>query len=388
MGRRPGVPRVRLDADHGNVYQFDFKLNGKRHRGSTGIEDETKAQEWINDYHAKVVLGRPVIRPREDRVKVAAPDALERLVDSFKQHLDDQVARGNLRKSYTRKIKQHLDLHVLPRFASIYDMLEPGALDAMFTHRLSTHTLYRSYERDGRIIPSRSNKPHPKRNTVHREQVSIRRFLKWARAAGHIRELPAFESVDQTSDYTAPDILPEEVEALLEALPDRHTHKRRMPVREYFTVLWAQALRSDAEAGTLRWCDVNLRRKELTVRAIVAKNGRPRTLKMDPETYAVLSEMHRELRKQGPILETSLIFGRHNHMAALKSAARRLGLPAMTRHLLRHARLTELGNSPGTALAALQYFAGHLHTQTTDRYIKSRTAATGDMLDALNRSPK
>lgn len=388
MGRRPGVPRVRLDADHGNVYQFDFKLNGKRHRGSTGIEDQAQAQEWLNDYHAKIVLGRPVVRPREERVKVAAPDALERLITAFCQHLDDQVTLGQLRATYTRCVKRHLWISFLPHFGTIYDMLEPGALDAWTKQRLSSPTLYRAWEKDGKVIAPRSNKPHPKMTTVHKEQVSVRQFLKWAKSKGHIRELPAFESVDQTIHHTTPDVMPEDVEALLEELPDRHTHKRRMPVREYFTVLWAQALRSDAECGTLRWCDVNMRRKELTVRSRVSKNAKPRTIKMAAETYAVLSDMRRELMKQGPILETSLIFGRHNHMVALRSAAGRLGLPAITRHDLRHARLTELGNSPGTAVGTLQYYAGHLHLSTTDRYVKSRTSATGDMLDALAKPSK
>jgi integrase len=383
MGRKPGVPRVRLDSDHGDVYQFDFKWQRKRHRGSTGLTDPSAAQRWLDDYHAKVVLGRPAVRPSPTRVQIAPPDALAKLIDAYSTHLDALVARGKLAASYTRKIKQHLHLHFEARFATIFDMLEPGAIDAWTTERLASPTLFREYERDGRVIASRSNKPTPASNTVHKELVSLRRFLVWAKEQGHIREVPAFESVDQTSHYTPPDYSPEDVAALIAEIPDRHAHKKRMPAREYFTVLWAQALRSDAECGTLRWCDVNMRRKEVTIRAGVSKNGEARTIAMAHETYAVLSEMHKEAQAQGPVLATSLIFGRHNFLRSLQTTAARLELPALTRHSLRHFRLTELGNSPGTAVAALQYFAGHKRLATTDKYVRSRTKATADMLAKL-----
>jgi integrase len=106
---------------------------------------------------------------------------------------------------------------------------------------------------------------------------------------------------------------------------------------------------------------------------------------MAHETYAVLSEMIKEMHERGPVLPTALIFGRHNFMASLKKAATAIGLPPLTRHNLRHIRLTELGNSPGTAVAALQYFAGHLRLATTDKYVRSRTKATADMLSKLVR---
>lgn len=383
MGRKPGVPRVKLDSDHGRIYQYEFNWKGKRHRGSTGLDDKAEAQRWLDDYHAKVVLGRPVVRPRPSRVQVAPPDSLSKLVASYFEHLDAQIAKGNLRPSYTRKIKQHLQLHCVPRWATIWDMIEPGAIDAWTDQRLKSPTLFRAYEVNGRVVPPRSNLPNPQSNTVHKELVSLRRFLKWAKGAGHIRELPAFETVDQRSHYTPPDCTPEDVEALLAEVPDRHTHKKRMPAREYFTVLWAQALRSDVECGTLRWCDVNLRRKQMTIRAAVSKNGEPRTISIAHEAYAVLLELQRETKKVGPVLPTALIFGRHNFMASLKLAAARIELPPLTRHHLRHFRLTELGNSPGTAVAALQYFAGHLRLATTDKYVRSRTSATADMLSKL-----
>jgi hypothetical protein len=256
MGRKPGVPRVRIDSDHGDVYQYDFRRQGKRYRGSTGLTDEAKAQQWLDDYHAKVVLGRPVVRPRPTRVQVAPPDSLAKLVNDFFDYLDGLVAKGKLASSYTRKIKQHLMLHFVPRFATVFDLIEPGAIDRWTNERLTSPTLFRAYERDGRVIAPRSNLEKPSGNTVHKELVSLRRFLTWAKEEGHIRELPAFESVDQTSHYTAPDVSPEDMAALLQLLPDRSAHKKRMPVREYFTVLWAQALRSDAECGTLRLCDV------------------------------------------------------------------------------------------------------------------------------------
>jgi integrase len=387
MGRKPGVPTARLDDAHGAVYQFDFTRKGKRYHGSTGHTDQRLAQDWLDDHVAKIVLGRPVVRPRE-AFKIAPADSLQRHARDYFDYLDDQVARGKLSSSYTRKIKQHINLHFLDRWATVYEMIEPGAIDDWTKKRLSSPTLFHAWEDEQGIIHKpRSNKERPSSVTVYKELVSLRRFCVWLKGAGHIRHVPEFETVEPVSDYRAPDYTPDDVAAVLAAIPDRHAHKRKMPAREYFTVLWAQALRSDAECGTLRWCDVNLRHKEVTIRASVAKNGEERTIAMALETYAVLSEMWKEAQKHGRVLPTALIFGKHNFIGSLKRAATRLELPAITRHHLRHFRLTELGNSPGTAVAALQYFAGHRHLATTDKYVKSRTRATADMLHQLLRDP-
>jgi integrase len=218
--------------------------------------------------------------------------------------------------------------------------------------------------------------------TVHKELVTISRFLRWAKRNGLAAEIPAFDRPRAISNYQPPDYTPAQVKRLLAALPDRATHSKRMPVREFFTVQWAQAFRPDVELGSLRWADVNLRKHEITIRQSNDKAREGRTVGVATEAHRVLSAMARGATP----LPDALVFGRHNYRASLLKAAKALGLPDLTRHTLRHARLTELGHSPGTAVGSLKFFAGHKHMATTDRYVRSRTKATKDMLRALKVS--
>jgi len=118
------------------------------------------------------------------------------------------------------------------------------------------------------------------------------------------------------------------------------------------------------------------------VRASQDKAKHGRVIHLAPEAHRVLSAMAKDLDE---VLPNALVFGNHNFRASLYKAAEDLGLPKLTRHSLRHFRLTELGHSPGTAVGALKYFAGHLNLSTTDKYMRSRTKATKDMLAALRR---
>ena len=190
---------------------------------------------------------------------------------------------------------------------------------------------------------------------------------------GHISELPHIEAVPQISDYAPPDYSPQQVRALLAALPSRDEHRTGHPVREFFTVQWAQASRP-GEVESLRVCDVNLRRREMTIRQSEDKARVGRTVSLAPEAYRVLKSL-----LQGTHVREALIFGVCSYRAALKKAADDCKLPRPTRHNLRHFRLTELGHLPGTSPAALQFLAGHKHMATTDRYIRSRTKATKEL---------
>lgn len=277
---------------------------------------------------------------------------------------------GKKSKGYLDKLESHFATHFAHRWRTIEQMCEPGSIDAYASDRLSGNAP---------AVEVKARRPRPAKGssvTVHKELVTLRRFLKWALKMGHIDALPHIEPVPQISDYAPPDYTPDDVRALLGALPSRETHRRRFPAREFFTVQWAQAARP-GEIESLRVRDVNLKRREMTIRQSEDKARVGRTVAIADEAMSVLEQMIDD-----DSLPDALVFGAHDYRTSLEQAAAACELPPLTRHNLRHFRLTELGHMPGTAPAALQFLAGHKHMVTTDRYIRSRTKATRDLFAA------
>jgi integrase len=360
MGRRAAPPRVYQDSIHGEIYQYSFTVRGKRYRGSTGSRDFAEATAKAEALWVDAHRGKEPRRRIPNRQRDSASSPLDALFALF----IDSIA-GKKSDGYVVKMESHFRAHFSGRWTRIDELTGP-ALELYASERL------REITRLGRPTST---------VTVHKELTTISRFLRWARKTGHLEEVPVFERVKAVSDYTPPDYSAEQTKQLLAALPDRLSHSKRQPVREFFTVQWAQAFRPDAELGSLRWMDISLSRREMTVRQSQDKAREGRTISMAPETYRILSKMAKDAQP----IPTALIFGRHNFRASLEKAADSLGLPRPTRHNLRHFRLTELGHSKETAVGALKYFAGHKLLATTDRYVRSRTKATKDMLDGLRK---
>lgn len=360
MGRRPEPPRIYRDEAHGEVWQYSFTVTGRRYRGSTGTRDYSQAEATATKLWLDAHRGIRPPRRTPARERDSATTALEPLFALFTDSLTK--SRG-----YIVKMESHYRAHFAKRWTAIDELTGP-ALEQYAAERL------REVTRLKRLTSS---------VTVHKELTTLSRFLRWAKRNGVIDEVPSFDRVEAVSNYRPPDYSTDEAARLLAALPDRKSHSKRQPVREFFTVQWAQAFRPDAELGALTWADVNLAKREITVRQSSDKAREGRTIGIAPQAYKVLAAMAKEKPLPG-----SLVFGRHNFRASLLKAAKALGLPMLTRHNLRHFRLTELGHSPGTAVGALKYFAGHKLLSTTDRYVRSRTKATTDMLKALPRTKR
>ncbi len=213
--------------------------------------------------------------------------------------------------------------------------------------------------------------------TIYKALVTLSRFFKWAKRHGHIDHIPEFERVKPVSDYKPPDLTPEDMRLLLAELPNRASHPKHYPAREFFTVMWAQGMRA-GELMSLTWADVDLERDRLTVRASRDKARVGRTIALARESVDILSEM----AQRKPLL-VSRVFGVFDLRVSLERAAERAKLPHVTSHHLRHARLSELASSSHD-VAAVQYFAGHQSLTTTDRYVRSRTERTEELLRGLN----
>jgi integrase len=181
--------------------------------------------------------------------------------------------------------------------------------------------------------------------------------------------------------YTPPDYSTDDAKRLLASCRHAESIRHRHPVREFFTLQWAQASRP-GEIESLRVRDVNLKRREMFDSPVRRQGARrPHGYALSDEAAEVLEDMLAEKRPAD-----SLLFGVHATTArSCAKAAAALELPRPTRHHLRHFRLTELGHTPGVSPAALQNLAGHKHMSTTDKYIHSRAKATRDLFDAPSR---
>jgi integrase len=213
-------------------------------------------------------------------------------------------------------------------------------------------------------------------STVYKELVTLSRFFRWCKRHGLIDHVPEFERPRPASDYKPPDLTRADVVKLLGELPPKVEHPKHYPAREFFTVLWAQALRS-GELRSLRWADVDLERARLTIRPARDKARQGRTIALAPEAVTTFHEL-----AALPLLPSGLVFGGMDMRESLALAAGRAGLPHVTPHHLRHARLSELA-SASRDVAAVQYFAGHQSLTTTDRYVRSRTERTEELLRSL-----
>jgi len=369
MGRRPAAPVVEQDAEHGDVFQYRFTAHGRRFRGSTGCRDREAAQAETLRLYAAALAQKPLPKADAARRPVASQD-LTKLFAAF-----IGTVTGKKSPEYIRKMESHFSAHFARRWRTLSEIVQPGAIDAFASARLAGDAP--AFEHD----PRRKRPKNGKSVTVHKELVTLRRFLKWCKKMGHIAELPHIDPVAQVSDYTPPDLTPDQVATYLAALPTRREHRHRHPVRERFTFMWAQALRNK-EVSSLRRRDVNLELREMTIRQSEDKARVGRTIGLSDEAHDALVEYIGEETWDGD----ALLFGDADYRTQLEHAAEATGLPVITPHHLRHFRLTELGHEPGTSVAALQFFAGHKHLSTTDKYVRSRTAATHEMLASAKAS--
>jgi site-specific recombinase XerC len=370
MGRKPGPP-VLFDEPE-SIYKWcRFTVRGKQYRLSTGETDPGRAQEKAEDLCAEIRLGRRPERPAAPR---RAAGNLEDLVVKYIAWLHSI----NKSSRYIDSQQKHFRAQFLRRWSSLDDITEP-AIAAWQSERARAPAM--------RIHPSGELRPldHTvSSSTRYREEVTLRRFLHWAvHTAKIIEQAPRFEPTLAISSFVAPSITRIDIERLLAALPDRKTHRKRRPVREFYTVKWALALRL-SELQALAWDWINWNKQPrcphgtVTLPAIYNKNRKPWTLPLPRQAAQVLRELHDE---RSPVVPTARVFGRVQYDACLRNTAKRIGLGHVWQHLLRHARLTEVGHST-RHVAALQHFGRHKTLAMSQRYMHTSLESAADAIAA------
>jgi len=132
----------------------------------------------------------------------------------------------------------------------------------------------------------------------------------------------------------------------------------------------------------LEWSDVDMRRREFTLRK--TKNGETRVVPMTPDVYETFVELHKERR-----LDTNRVFlynGRpwKNPRTAFAAACRRAGITGLRLHDLRHTASTNLRRAGVDTMTAMK-IVGHKSEQMHRRY---NTIQPEDLHEAAQKLQK
>ena len=126
----------------------------------------------------------------------------------------------------------------------------------------------------------------------------------------------------------------------------------------------------------LEWPDVDLRRREFTLRK--TKNGETRVIPMTADVFDAFAELHKERRLDTP--RVFLYNGKpwKNPRTAFAAACRRAGITGLRLHDLRHCAATNLRRAGVDTMTAMKII-GHKSEQMHRRY---NTIQTEDLHEA------
>jgi integrase len=345
-------------------WHFFFQHAGRVYRGSTGIAAYgAHGRRTVNKQQARDVagtvkryvqsgdidglraLGQHKLADRLVKLVSASQPAeirVVRFLDAFAQYLAEFKVDARPSAGYLKLIEAYW----FPRWNALWPDVKSVTEQAL-----------RDYKR------RRLSEVKP--NTLHKELVVLRKFLVWCGKKRYIDTVPALSMPRGKSQYRPETLTRQQVEDLLAALPDCRTpygvSKQKRPVREFFTFLYFQGLRS----GTVKqaaWSDILQKdgRWYFHIRAETDKARWGRVVPLHPRSVAALQSLG--------IGKSGLIFGACDYRAVLRSVLKRLKLPMVRVHDFRHSRLDELVQKT-TDIGAVQYLAGHKDIQTTQIYL-------------------
>jgi integrase len=225
------------------------------------------------------------------------------------------------------------------------------------------------------------------RATVKKERSTLRRFLGWCEEQGYVEGAPVLPPLPARATGTrfhlrrrgrATELSPEEVRALIDALPvwSNPRNAPRFAVRARFVVAYETSLRPSTLSALCVPEHYSAGASALTLTADIDKARFAREVPLSAEAKAALETV---VPKEG------LIFGEHDYRDTLKKAALQVLSPekaaTFTEYDLRHGRLTQLAETGNLTGAA--YLAGHKRVSTTDRYVRPGRRAAERALEAV-----
>ncbi|MEO5630572.1 MAG: site-specific integrase [Nitrospiraceae bacterium] len=153
------------------------------------------------------------------------------------------------------------------------------------------------------------------------------------------------------------------------------------PLRTMVLVDTNCGLRLKSEALTLRWADVDVGRRTLTVAAAYAKSGTSRSVLLNSVVLAVLNRLPRI---------SEFIFAKPNGkpyhaIRGFRAACQRAGLTGVTPHTLRHTFATRLVEN-GVDLRTVQELGGWATLSLIQRYAHVSPSRKAEAVEGLVRN--
>jgi integrase len=338
------------------------QTNGKRTSVKRRVENKTQGQKVLKELTQTFENGG---RKAFDLEKLSIKD----LCDYYAEHylMPAQYVEG-------RKVAGLRSFKVVAGYISV--------IKDFFGKRLLrsiTHDDLRTFRVKRLQIPTWQGKPRTIA-TVNREMAYLRRLLTIAEREGWISRnvFKSGDSLINISDEKKRErILTREEEArLLSACEGKREHLRAIIICALDTGM------RRGEVLKLRWRDVDLETRTITIQAFNTKTMKERQVRTTARLYRELEQLWEASSKH----RDALVFGiRDTFKTAFYSAIKAAGLAGLRYHDLRHCAASRLvqGQMP---LQLVGRILGHTQPSTTYRYINANTetaAQAATILDAF-----
>jgi integrase/recombinase XerC len=347
MGRAAEGWRIVAGRRDDDPLYIRFRHAGQRYYLSTGERDSEPASKRAASIYAEVVSGR-----RRPGAALSSRTPIDELASNYLEHVESTGTPERFGMQC-----QHFRVHLLPFFRSLEEIGAEASWADFHAHR----------RRKGAST-----------RTIAKELSTLRSFAKWCRQRGVLQAVPEYRGPRITSDFEALCLEPEQIEALLAALPETVSRGAAAgrPIRARYVFAWETALRP-ATIARIRVDDYDRSRKRLRIRDSVDKARFGRELALSERAWRALEAMSQP---------AGLIFGAARLGGALKAAAVASGLSnevakRMTPYTFRHSRITHLA-SVSTDIRAVAYLAGHKNLATTSHYVHGNVKAGERLLAA------
>jgi integrase len=346
-----------------------FRVNGERFELSTGTSDPIEAAKAAERIYADHVQRAP---QKLKIVRRGDAPPLDDLISTW-------LATDATLDPDTARVWETYGRHWLEHWETLADVTDVTATDY----------------RDKRLRKVQGT-------TVRKELGALRRFLTWCHERGYLPRIVTVPGVRSKVTGTkhplrhrvaAPELSPDQIEAVLAALPAWSESKRveRFAIRARFRVQYETGLRPSTIDGLSVPEHYSPGATSLRITADIDKT---RSVREVPLTAAARESLDATIAGMPPRPDggpfRGAVFGGHDYREHLTEAARK-ALPhaaaeVFTGAHLRSARLTHLLERTGN-VAGVQHLAGHADTRSTSRYLRPTFRAAMAALEAFGGQP-
>jgi integrase len=335
------------------VYTVRFTVGGRRAHKSTRTTDRATALERARAIY-EAALNR---RPQPAIIPLAGAPVMK-LCSAWLEAMEREKRAATI-----ELWSMYVSAHFGKFFRDGSELVDPRRLSAYVSKRLAEVSA----------------------STVRKECSALSTLLAWCARpdVGYLESAPTVPRPPKGAEgaraktMVRVDLTSEQVEALLERLPERV--RSGQPCRAFFRVLWETGLRRGTLYRLRAPDDYRRGAAELVVRAEADKAGYARAVPLTAGARAALDSV---------VPKSGALFPECDYRYQLEQAARAIGIAEhlcshVSHHDFRHARTTALVDS-GAPLTGVAYLVGHKRISTTDGYAHARQRAAVAALAAMD----